>query len=126
LTFRKTTLNNLANHALFGFFEAIQSGMTVARLLNGLCFLLASTQLLALAIFVVRFYGSEVLAYDVLAFLTAWLGVASACAGFQRIAGCRPTALRTSPPLLQEPLAPSARTAPPLAHPGLVSGGTQV
>ncbi|WP_156948664.1 hypothetical protein [Bradyrhizobium sp. WSM1417] len=100
--FRNALLNEVANNAIYAFFEVVRSALAIARMLNGLCFLAASAGLLGVAIGLVRLYGDEIPACDVLAFLVAWWAFAMMVSGLERIGRCRPKALPDHPPVALE------------------------
>lgn len=88
--FRNALLNELANTAIYAFFDVIRIALTIARFLNGLCFLVASAGLFALAIYLAQFYGPRIPSYYTLAFLIGWWGLAMGISGLERIARCKP------------------------------------
>jgi hypothetical protein len=79
-------------------FDTIRILLAMARFLHGVCYVIAALFFFALAMYVDR-VGDKIPAYDAVAFLISWLGLALAANGLEKMASTEPKReIEPSPP----------------------------
>ena len=87
--FRNLIRAALADPFVETCYDTIRALLAIARFLNGVCHVMAALFLFALAMYVER-AGDSIPAYNLVAFLIAWFGLALAVDGLEKMASTEP------------------------------------
>jgi hypothetical protein len=80
-------------------YDTIRILLAMARFLNGVCYVMAALLLFGLAMYLADHAGDRIPAYNLAAFLIAWLGFGLATEGLEKLASTEPkTEIEPIPP----------------------------